>query len=236
VAGIGTLNENPLHAGLKDWFRRPGDAVEAPVAGFVADLLRGDELIEIQTAGFSSLARKLDHLLDHHRIRVVHPIAAEKWILEIDDAGARISRRKSPLRGIAADVCAELVSFPSLLSHPNFVLVVALVQEEEVRQADPSVRRRRGWAVRERRLLKVVETLELGSPESLHQLLPPGLPDPFRTSDLADALGRPRHLARQVAYCLREAEALEVDGRDRDGIVYRRPRSIQTSAVPRSSP
>ncbi len=220
---IGSLNESPLHAALKERYRRPGDLVEAPLRGFVADLLRGDQLIEIQTCGLTSLGKKLDHLLDHHPIRVVHPIAAETWILKLDSQGQRLSRRKSPRRGIAADVCSELVAYPSLLSHPNFVLEVALVQVEEVRQPDRSVRRRQGWRVQERRLIAVVETVELGAPEALLGLLPAGLPDPFDTADLAKALGRTRHLAQQVAYCLRESGAVQVEGRGRGGIVYRLP-------------
>jgi hypothetical protein len=228
VTDIGSLNEKPLHADLKEWYRRAGDLVEAPLNGFVADLLRGDQLIEIQTGSFSALGKKLDHLLDHHRLRLVHPVAAETWIVKVDDAGAQLSRRKSPRRGIAADVCAELVAFPSLLSHPNFVLDVALVQQEEVRQRDRSVRRRRGWTVRERRLLAVVETVEFASPQGLLSLIPPSVPERFNTADLAKALGRSRHAAQQVAYCLRESGAVDVEGRGRAGIVYRRPAALRS--------
>ncbi len=223
MTAIGSLNESPLHAALKEWYRQPGDLVEAPLGGFVADLLRGDQLIEIQTRSLTSLGKKLDHLLDHHRIRVVHPIAAETWILKLDEQGQSVSRRKSPKRGIAADVCSELVAFPSLLSHPNFVLDVALVQAEEVRRPDRSVRRRKGWRLQERRLIGVLDTIELGEPEDLLGLLPVGLPERFDTADLAKGLGRRRHLAQQVAYCLRESGVLEVEGRGRGGIVYRRP-------------
>ena len=220
VAGIGSLNEAPLHADLKEWYRRPGDRVEAPLGGFVADLLRGDELIEIQTRSFSSMAKKLDHLLDHHRLRLVHPVGVETWIVTMR-GDRQTSRRKSPRRGIAADVCVELVSFPALLSHPNFVLEVALVQQEEVRVA--TRRTRRGWTVLERRLVSVLDTVELAEPADLLKLVPGELPDPFGTADLARALGRPRALAQKVAYCLRRSGAVRVEGRDRSGIRYRLP-------------
>ena len=48
---IGTLNEKPLHAGLKEWVARPGDAFEQPVDGYVIDIVRDDLLIEIQKIG-----------------------------------------------------------------------------------------------------------------------------------------------------------------------------------------
>ncbi|MCB2223525.1 MAG: hypothetical protein KQH83_05045 [Actinobacteria bacterium] len=216
---IGSLNEKPLHAALKEWYRRPGDLVEEPVDGFVVDLVRGDLLIEIQTRNFSGMRRKLDRLLDTHPIRVVHPVAAVRWIVRLDGDGAEASRRRSPKRGIPADACAELVAFPSLLSHPHFVLEVVLVEEEEVRRPDA----RRGWrkggyVTEERRLLGVHGSAEFASPGDLRRMVPPGLPDPFTTADLAAALGRPRRLAQQVGFCLRVSGAAVAE---RSGREYR---------------
>jgi len=220
--GVGTLNEGPLHAGLKSWYHMPGDLVEQPLDGFVIDLVRGDHLIEIQTRGFSAMRKKFDHLLDQHSIRLIHPVAEKRWVVKRDDDGNEISRRKSPKGGIAADVCSELVSFPSLLSHPNFSLVVALTHEDEVRRPDPSRGwRKGGWVVDERRLIDVVDEIVFQSPQDLLQLLPAGLPDPFTTADLATGLNRTRHLAQEVAYCLKTAGAIEAVGRDRAGIQYR---------------
>ncbi len=221
---IGVLREQHLHAALKEWYREDGDLLEVGVDGFVIDLVRDSLLIEIQTRGFSSMRRKFDRLLDEHSIRLVHPIAAEKWIRKIDEEGIEVSRRRSPKRGIAADACAELVSFPALLSHPHFTLEVLLVQEEEVRRPDPSSWRRNGWKVVERRLVGILERVEFSAPEDLLVLLPAGLPDPFTTADLASGLGRTRHLAQEVAYCLREAGVLAVTGRTKGGIEYALPR------------
>ncbi len=221
---IGLLNEKPLHAALKEWYRVDGDLVEVPLDGFVIDLVRDGELIEIQTRGFASMRRKFDRLLDSRSIRLVHPIAAEKWIVKLDESGCEVSRRRSPKRGIPADVCAELVSFPSLLSHPNFTLEVALTVEEEIRRPDAKKGwRRGGFVIEERRLVAVRETTEFGSAEALLEFLPEGLPDPFTTADLAEGLGRSRHLAQEVAYCLRVSGAVGTVGRDKRGILYRLP-------------
>ena len=219
TTSVGTLNEGPLHAALKEWYRRPGDLVEQPLDGFVIDLVRGRTLVEIQTRSFSAMRKKLDTLLDHHPIRVVHPIAVEKWIVRLDRRGQQASRRKSPKRGIAAEVCSELVSFPTLLSHPHFTLEVALIREDEVRRTDR--RRRSGWVLAERRLVEVVDHLILDGPDGLLRLLPDGLPDGFTTAHIADGLGRSRELAQEVAYCLRTADAIHAVGRDREGIRHR---------------
>jgi hypothetical protein len=221
VTTIGSLNEKPLHAALKDWYRRDGDLVEVPTEGFVVDLVRAGTLIEIQTGNFAAMRRKFDRLLDGHSMRLIHPIAALKWIVKVDDDGGEVSRRRSPKRGIAADVCAQLVSFPTLLSHPNFVLEVLLTEEEEVWRPDPRGWRKGGFAIEERRLVGVVDSAGFESPGDLLALLPAGLPNPFTTKDLASGLGRSRHLAQEVAYCLRESGAIDAVGRDRRGHLYR---------------
>jgi hypothetical protein len=224
VSDIGSLNEKPLHAALKEWCRDDGDLVEHEVGGFVIDLVRDDHLIEIQTRNFSAMRRKLDHLLDAHPIRIVHPIPTIKWIVKLDERGNEASRRRSPKRGTAADLCAELVSFPSLLSHPNLTIEVLLTEEEEIRTPDAKKGwRRGGYVIEERRLLGIHEREEFASPRDLLRLLPADLPDPFTTAHVAEGLGRTRHLAQEVAYCLRESGALEVDRMQGRGYLYRRP-------------
>jgi hypothetical protein len=125
MPGIGVLNEKPLHASLKQWYAQPGDQFEVPVGGYVIDIVRDDLLIEIQTGSFSSLKAKLAKLLYSHQVRLIYPIAQEKWIVRpaADDNGRAI-RRKSPKRGRLEDLFWELVSIPHLLSNPNFSLEV----------------------------------------------------------------------------------------------------------------
>lgn len=218
---VGTLGEKPLHAALKRWYADPGDLIEEPVGGFVIDLVRDDLLIEIQTRGFASMKRKLGSLLDTHPIRLVYPIAVAKWIVKVDDDGHQISRRRSPKRGSRLDLFAELVSFPELVAHPNLTIEVLLVHEEEVRSFDGTrAWRRRGWVVEERRLIEVTDRIFVDSPHVLASWLPEGLPQPFTTADLADALGTPRRLAQQMAYCLRRCHVLEDVGRAGSAYLY----------------
>lgn len=222
---VGTLHEGPLHAALKRWYFEDGDLVEQPIDGFVIDMVRGDLLIEIQTGGFSSMKRKLTQLLDTHPVRLVHPIAAEKWIVKLDESGELASRRRSPKHGDVVDLFAELVSFPELIRHPNLTLEVALVEEEEVRRFDATKAwRRKGWVVEERRLLDVVDERVFDSADALLALLPAELAEEFTTADLAVGLGRPRRLAQQAAYCLRRASGIESVGKRGNAVVYSRMR------------
>lgn len=222
---IGTLNEKPLHAALKAWYAEPGDRIEVPVDGFMIDIVRGDLLIEIQTGSFSAMKRKLAALLESHPVRVVYPVAAQKWIVRLGEDGEILGRRRSPRRGTAADLFAELVSFPALLDHAHLSLDVLLIHADELRQRGEGRRgwRRGGWVITERRLIDVVGRQTFSAPGDLLALLPDTLPDPFTTADLAAALGRPRRLAQQAAYCLRESGAITVAGKRGNAILYARP-------------
>jgi hypothetical protein len=220
---VGTLRERPLHASLKRWYSEPGDEVEVPVDRYVVDIVRGDRLIEIQTRGFSAMRTKLTRLLGlGYSVLIVHPIPIEKQIVKIDAAGGELSRRRSPKRGRPVDVFAELTSFPHLVDHPGLDIEVVLTREEEIRRFDPTRnRRRRGWTTEERRLVEVLDVVPLGDPDALAALLPDGLVEPFTTADLAAAIGRPRRLAQQMAYCLRRADVITEVGRVRNAIEYR---------------
>lgn len=224
AGSIGTLNEKPLHAALKEWCARPGDRFEVPVDGYVIDLVRGDLLIEVQTGNFTAIRSKLRQLLPHHPVRLVYPIAREKWIVkQQENGGKRPKRRKSPKRGGVEDLFVELVRIPELLHHPHFSVQVLLIQEEELRRHDPNRRwRRRGWVTEERRLLQVVDQQLFQTPADLVALIPPATPDPFTTADLAHALDKPRWLAQKMAYCLRKIEVITPAGKQGRSILYTR--------------
>jgi len=221
--GIGTLQENALHAALKDWYAQPGDQLETMVDGYVIDLVRGELLVEVQTGNFSSIKRKLVKLLENHPVRLVYPIAAEKWIERLAaDGVTRLGRRKSPKRGRVGDVFQELVRFPRLMLHSNFTLEVLLVREEVVwREDGRGSWRRKGRSIADRRLLEVLSKTVFTGPDDFRGLIPAGLPEIFTVRDLAVKSKQPRYLASKMAYCLREMEVIEQIGKRGRWLVYR---------------
>lgn len=224
MSGIGLLNEKPLHAALKAWYAQPGDRFEVPVDGYVIDLVRDDLLLEIQTRNFAALKAKLKALIRAHRVRLIYPIASEKWIIKLPRLGiGKASRRKSPKRGRVEDLFWEMVSVPWLPANANFALEVVLVREEEVRR--PVGRRKwrsRGWKTEERRLIEVVEQRLFAGLADWRALLPESLAASFTTQDLSEGLGIERRLAQKMSYCLRGMNVIELIGRERRGNVYRR--------------
>ena len=220
---IGTLNESPLHAALKAWYTCAGDRCEVPVDGFVVDIVRDDLLMEIQLGGFAPIKQKLLALTADHAVRLIYPIAQDKWLLKLsEDGDGAPSRRMSPKHGDLVHVFEVLVSIPALIASPRFTLEVVLIHEEEVRRRDPKRGwRRHGWLIEERRLVDVLETYVFERPADLAALLPADLVEPWSTADLADALGERRRLAQQMAYCLRKMGAVTPVGKDGNAILYR---------------
>ena len=234
-SGITTLNEGPLHADLKQWYAAAGDLLEQPVDGYFIDLVRpgaaadgGDLLIEIQTANFSSLKRKLHALTKKHHLRLVYPIAREKWLVKFAKDGVRsLGRRKSPKRGTIENIFDELIRIPALLKNPRFSFEALLIQEEEVRHLESEQARRRrwrskGWVTDERRLLQVVEQRLFETPADLLALVPAGLAEPFTTGELAESLSRPRWVGQKMAYCLRALEVIRAVGKQGNAVLYER--------------
>ncbi len=221
---IGVLREGPLHAALKDWLARPGDRAEVRVDRFHIDLVRADgELVEVQTGAFGPLGPKLDVLLEGHRMRIVHPIAAQRRILRVDEHGEVHGARRSPKRGGVVEIFDGLVGLPTLLDHPNLVVEVLLTAEDHVRGVTPVRRRRRTTDAGERRLVDVLDRVELRRPADLIGALPPLPPEEFTTRELAEALGCPVGLAQRAAYCLRAMELLEPAGRRGRAPLHRVP-------------
>jgi hypothetical protein len=230
---ISTWNEKALHAAIKSWYAEPGDRLEVPVDRYIVDIVRSDLLIEIQTRSFSSMKRKLLALTADRCVRVVYPVARDKWLVKLaEDGTSRLSRRKSPKRGRIEHVFEELVSFPRLLANPSFSVEVLLIQEEESRRHDASrAWRRKGWVTHERRLLKVVGRRRFRSPEDMAGLLPKDLAEPFTTTDLAAAMRGPRRLAGKAAYCLREMGAIAPVGKRGHAFLYVRAGPAQDDAI-----
>jgi hypothetical protein len=212
---IGTLNESSLHAALKARYAQPGDRFEVPLGGFVVDICRSNQLIEIQTSSFAAMANKLDQLLDDYRLLLVHPIAIETYL-------ARPGRkpRKSPRRGSIYELFVELVSIPTLVDHPNLSIEVVLASV--TRHQKPRSRGRRRYRNLDCELREVLGIHRFSGSAELGRLLPAGLPREFTTADIANGASVSRDLAQRVAYCLRALNRIAEVGRTRAGIRYRR--------------
>ena len=216
---IGTLNEGPLHQALKALYARPGSQEEVSIDDFVADVVDGNQIIEIQTRGFGALKKKLPVFLSTHRVKLVHPIAQTRTIVKVQNDAE--TRRVSPKHGSPFDIFAELVYIPQTLNNPNFEIDVVLIEEDEHREYDGRRgRRKRGWVTTGRHLVRVVEVVTVGPMEDLFGRVAADLTVTFTSADLGHVMNRPRSLGQKAAYCFRIAGLTRVCGKNGNELVY----------------
>ncbi|HEY3391109.1 MAG TPA: hypothetical protein VGK58_00225 [Lacipirellulaceae bacterium] len=221
--------ETTLHRELKQRYVTEGALVEQRVGRYRIDVVRGKELVEIQLASLSAIRDKIAALVKDHRVLVVKPIIAGKFLVKRRRAGGRIvSRRRSPKRRTLLDLFEELVHFTRVFPHRRLTLEVPLVEIEEWRYPGHGRRRWRrdnDHQVEDQRLLHVLEVHRFHVAADLCRMLPESLPQPFHTGQMAEGLGVERWIAQRMAYCLRRTGAIQSVGKLRGAWLYERPAS-----------
>ena len=218
--------ETSLHRQLKQLYADPGGCVEAPLDNYRIDVICDGELIEIQHGSLAAIRRKVQDLLQGHRVLVVKPIVRQKRLVKQQTKGGRIlGRRMSPKRGSVIDLFDELIYFTRVFPHQNLALDVPLVDVEEWRYPGHGRRRRRrgnDHQVEDQKLLKLHQVYRFRTSGDLLQLLPPGLPNPFHSGHLAATMDVPRWTAQRIAYCLRHMGGLTEVGKKGNARLYSR--------------
>jgi hypothetical protein len=158
---------------------------EKKVEGFVADIMRGDEIIEIQTRDFSKLRRKLECFLMHYKVTIIYPVAYTKWLAWIDtETGETSQKRKSPKKGTPYEVFFELYKIKDFLSHPNLSFCIMLMTIEEYKLLNGwSEVKKRGACRMDRVPIEMIEELHIVSLKDYAKLIPTTLSRLFTSKD-----------------------------------------------------
>jgi hypothetical protein len=100
-----------------------------------------------------------------------------------------------------------------------------------VRSARPLTSRGRTRDPGERRLIEVLDRVEMRSPADILGVLPTLPPEPFSTRELASLLGCSMLLAQRTAYCLRVINIVEPAGKRGRVPLHRRAASAPPAAA-----
>jgi hypothetical protein len=212
---IGTLNETTLHTDIKWLYSKSNDQLERKVGNFIVDIVRDDFLIEVQTTNFSAIRNKLEFLIKNNKVKLIHPIIRDKWIVYLDTQLNKVIRRRlSPIHCSYLNIFKELIRIPKMISHPNFIIEIILVQIEEIREKCYKASwRRKGWRICDKKLFRVIESKKFTNPIDFLYLIPKSLKTPFTNLELAKSLKKPLKLAQKMSYCLRKMEMLKTVGK-----------------------
>lgn len=216
--------ETSLHKQLKDAYADGTAEIEVPLGDYRIDVVQPGLLVEIQHGSLAAIRDKVQKLLKDHRVLVVKPILIEKRLVKLDKKdGKVVSQRKSPKTGRLLDVFDELLYFTRVFPHPNLLLEVPLVDVKELRYPGHGRRRRKrknDFVVQDRILTGIRETHRFSTHGDLIRLVPPGLPRPFHTGDLAKIMDIHRGLAQKICYCFRHMGTVKQVGKKGNAFLY----------------
>src|SRR4051794_31327259 len=126
--------ETSLHRSLKQFYADENSAIEVRRGRYRIDVVRGEELIEIQHGSLAAIRDKVRTLAAENDVRVVKPIVVRKTIVKLAKRGGKeLQRRTSPKRGTLLELFDELVYFRRSFPLPRLTLEVVLVDIEERR-------------------------------------------------------------------------------------------------------
>lgn len=218
--------ETSLHRQLKALYAGDGAQQEWRLGEYRIDVVRGEELVEIQHGSLAAIRRKVLALLERrHRVLVVKPLVIRKTLISYDaKGGVETSRRLSPKRGSILSLFDELIYFVNVFPHRRLTIEAPLVEVEEHRF--PGHGRRRRWRrkdfqIADQRLVGLCGLETFRTPADLLRLLPGELPMPFHTGHLASALQTQRWVAQRMTYCMRHMKALRETGKVGNARMYR---------------
>ncbi|MBQ9085948.1 MAG: hypothetical protein IJY47_02040 [Clostridia bacterium] len=175
---IGTYGEKRLHRVLKKWICSDETYHERPVGRYIADLLVGDEILEIQTGSLHPLREKLKGYLEttDYRITVIYPMFAEKRLVRMDrETGEVLSVRRSPKRAQWRDALPELFWIREVLESPRVTIRLLLLSGEERRYSERMRYRREGAYDSELFPEELLDELTISVPSDYRMFLPSGL-------------------------------------------------------------
>lgn len=211
-------SESSLHFQLKEFYHQPGDKIEFHIDRFFIDIARKDFLIEIQTKNFSAIKEKLKTLIKSYKVLLVYPIIQDKWILKVDlNSKKMIKKSLSPKHCNYFNIFEELIRIPCLISNPNLMIEALIIQADEIWVNDSRGSwRRKGWSIKDRALVKVLDKKLFSNPKNFLSLIPNSFATPFTNNDLSLSLNISLKLARMMTYCLRKMNLITIaNKRDR---------------------
>lgn len=224
--GIGMQAEKTVHAILKNTKEPDESCQEVPVGHYIADICRGDEIIEIQSAGFGRMWAKLESFLPDYKVTIVYPIPHVKYITWIDpETGELVKRNRSHHTGSFFHAFKEMGKIRSLLTHPHLTINPILLDMEEYKLLDGwSHDRKRGSHRYDRIPISIYDEIYLRSAADYAVFVPEPLrsrkvTEPFTAKEYGDLVGIKE---RSVSYSNILLVLTELGVVERVGITKRR--------------
>lgn len=222
-SGIGTLNEHSLHAYLKEHYSPDTLNCEVKIGRYVADIVAGDAVFEVQTRNFHSLKKKLAYFLKEHEVTLIYPVAQIKRLIWVDPETGEITKpRLSPKTGGPWEIFYELIHIKELLNEPRLHLKIVLLELDEYRSLDGWSRDRKKGSTRMDRVpRKILREVDVNDLSQFKRLLPENLPCEFTSKDIMKCAKCSRTLAYRAINILLSIGIIEFLGKRGNTKIYK---------------
>ena len=203
--GIGTLSEKRMHAILKNYICADVACHEIKVKdalgqadvkgnGYVADVLRGSNIWEIQTGSMYPMRAKIAWYMQHtpYLVTVVVPVPYRKYINWIEPASGTVQKRSAkPHTTKPTALASELYWLREHLQNPRLRFELLLLEVEEYRLLDGYGKEKKARASRYEKIpTALCGTVVLEKKEDFRMFLPDSLPEQFTAAQYAKASGQ----------------------------------------------
>lgn len=221
---IGTYQEKQMHLILKQYLEPDRTCHEVEYHGYIADIKRGEEIIEIESYGFSGLREKLAAYLPTCSVTLVYPIAMCRGVSWIDPSTGKLSpRRKSPKREDAYDLLFQGIYILEYLTHPNLTIAGICMEVQEYRLLDGwSKDRKRGSHRYERIPTDLYGIVSLHTIEEYAALIPESCQADFTFAQFCHAIGKSQRIGRAVLKIFQTMGLIEQTGKSGRCYLYAR--------------
>ena len=190
---IGTYKEKRLHRIIKNFFEPDITKHEQSVGDYVADILREDEIIEVQSGSFYPLRDKIKYYLEKtdYSVTVVRPLPHIKWCVWLEEeSGEVVSKKKSPKKFLPKDVLRDWIYLCEYLENKRLKIIFLLLEEEEYRFLGKYGKNRKLHSKRyERFPISLIDDVCFCGAEDYKSFLPPELPRSFIASQYMELSG-----------------------------------------------
>ncbi len=219
---IGTLSEKTVHAILKNYMEPDEDYHEIPVNGYVADIYREGNIVEIQTANFNKLRNKLDVFLNDYHVTIVYPMPYIKWLSWLnEETGTLSKKRKSPKTGNIYEAFFQLYKIKNYLKHPNLSIKIIMMNVEEIRLLNGwSSDKKKGSQRYDRIPTEIVSEYSIDKMEDYYQMIPIELTDSFDSKNYARAAKISTDMSRTALNVLSYIGVVKRVGKKGNSIIY----------------
>ncbi|MGN0632559.1 MAG: hypothetical protein ACI4JW_01675 [Oscillospiraceae bacterium] len=187
--GIGTLGEKTVHAVLKLYLEPHCDNHEVKVGRYVADIVGENGVIEIQTANFGKMRKKLFAMLENTDVTIAYPVAAVKYLIWLDaETGEMTKPRRSPKQSGRYEIFRELVYILPLLDSPRLHFKILLMEVDEYRIKDGWSEDGKKGSHRFDRIPKaLIDEIDIERKEDFDKLIPAELNEQFTIKEFSKA-------------------------------------------------